>query len=973
MIIQKHKYFFSLIFSCFVSYGAQQIVGDKHEDEEGFSFPIGTSSFYMPEGRFFIGAAEAKENNEFAIAAADRARSTFFPLAPKMVTLNGVSGILNPLYGAAITHAVMLGMRPLFVKKGSSAIYVVDHFSHENNIKNPIEVIASDPIANAKGYKHAPILGVTTSAPSLQEHLDGGYKAELAAFVALANASGTFDGNGSGIALLFFKSQTQDNATEFFWDILDARTGDSQFKLLELNEQPKQLYKKLSMPNDDIKKKKPLRERSLKGNYAVPIGITTAALKINSDLSGIDPIVDMFYDRDLGRLYVALSVYAGENAHDGARAIMVGQVVQGKLLFTPIVPDSAFEQDDALIGGCGSRAHIAIHKVRTMQTKTYLRYLVVVGGNSSKVATRRSVYALPLVENSASSDHGKLADVTAHPITLFLDRAPFSFQTRLFAKAAKAPQELYTVSSPQAQVGGSVELPGDISDIHISSDAIFVSTEENDEIAAGIFHSQALFDGEGRIVGWTNWKRVAGAAQKTRGFAYDSYTGEFWSIIHNARNVIRTQWSQGLLPIEQYIAEEFKKEDGGVQGLFDFPYTTQGFASYRGSRLSLLAYTGFNKVLLLQSGCDTKYGFAPLSFHKETIRSLEKGTLAGFVEGSTGLALSGGALQDISPITTVTVVVDESYGWFVIGGSQGLAILTHTDGSGWDAQQGLQSGFKGLSSAMIIKKIGAYKNIRKIVSVGNSLYILTPTTLDRIIISAQIISSDNIEAVTLARTTRELLTSVSSFSDIIISGPLVLLATSEGLLRSGNNVDIRTVSKESDVHWTKVPLNETVGSLTCEGPISRLYAISATGYEQDVAQGGNVYVLNAYVGTSQAQVYRLWIQVQSQVTDSTITLFPDYFVKDTKTFFVDLGEYRNFIATDGALMTASRSAYGDKIGLLELLPSHLKSGHRFGARGSISVKFLSKDKRACCVGQMLRDSASGAWLLPGDFGIRVQG
>jgi hypothetical protein len=273
---------------------------------------------------------------------------------------------------------------------------------------------------------------------------------------------------------------------------------------------------------------------------------------------------------------------------------------------------------------------------------------------------------------------------------------------------------------------------------------------------------------------------------------------------------------------------------------------------------------------------------------------------------------------------------------------------------------------------MKFKKIASYKNIRKIVNNGKSVYILTPTILSRLTLSPEAIRTGTVQAVVLARAQHGLLTSVGSFSDTLIAGPLALLATSNGLKRSGNGIDVRQVDQAS-MRWTDVYLPESIGSLTTQGPVTRLFAVSPTGREAEVHQGGNVYALNAYVGTSQAQVYRLWIQSLTEVTDDSVKLLPDYFVKDSKAFFVDLGDYRNYIATDGALMAASRSAYGDTQSLLELLPPRLKSGLRFGARGSLHIKFLDKEIHSRSIGQLIRDSASGVWIVPGDFGIRMQG
>ncbi|MBA2307634.1 hypothetical protein H0W26_05895, partial [Candidatus Dependentiae bacterium] len=205
----------------------------------------------------------------------------------------------------------------------------------------------------------------------------------------------------------------------------------------------------------------------------------------------------------------------------------------------------------------------------------------------------------------------------------------------------------------------------------------------------------------------------------------------------------------------------------------------------------------------------------------------------------------------------------------------------------------------------------------------------------------------------------------------IISGPLAILATSFGLIRSGNFIDIQTVPQEATVRWTPVELPESVGSLQEAGPINRLFAVTPTGDERDCAYGGTLWALNAYVGLNQALIYRLVVSLdRGVVTDKTVRIYPDYFFSDKKSFFVNNGEYRNYLVTDGSLIALSRSAFGGQKPLLELLPPRLKSGEINGARARTSL--VTVPDPAFSMGKLLRNSASGAWMVIGDFGVRIQ-
>ena len=148
------------------------------------------------------------------------------------------------------------------------------------------------------------------------------------------------------------------------------------------------------------------------------------------------------------------------------------------------------------------------------------RYLVVVGGTGTSDDLNSRVFALPLVDNIKTqlynpiapvtstnikpSIHGTLANVKSSPVTIFGAGSPASFQARVFNEPATTPDQLYSMNSPAAAVGGQAQLPGPITDITVRGDAIFVSTQEGGQgMQPGIFYSQALFDTEGRISGWT--------------------------------------------------------------------------------------------------------------------------------------------------------------------------------------------------------------------------------------------------------------------------------------------------------------------------------------------------------------------------------------------------------------------------------------------------------------------------------------
>ncbi len=936
---------------------AELLLSNTADATESFPFNVSAHGFYIPLGRIFVGASEAVANNAFAVASALRTSNTFKALTPQFVKLNNAADSLNPLFGAAINNLAPLGAWPIVTKAGNpSSIFLIEDSG------NQIGVYEASNIQDSQGQTASSLLSMTTNATQVFEPLS--LTALMATFAAIGNKNGGFDGNGSGIALLFFKRFTspQGNTSYLTWDIVDATTGTSQF-------------------ND-------VGEPTGLGNKPIPIDTTTAAIKIGNPVSAIGNTVDLHFDRDLGRLYIALNVQGGNAPTDGARAVVVAALSNGRLILQNIAPDSAFADNTKIVGGVGQNAQISISKVRTLQTRTYLRYLIVVGGNGNDPNVQSNVYALPLVDNLASASHGALANVNAAPGTLFGPAFPARpkgsdlpqyqrFRARVFYVPAVQPSDLYSMNSPGARVGGNGILPSAVTDIVVAGESVFVSVgQPGNDLAAGIFYSQPLFDTLGRVTSWTDWQRVGGTADAINGFGYDPLKGIFFYIpqvltnsITQMHSVYRTAWSDGTDPLGLFISGQFTLQNGGVQGLQDVPFSTQSLTTQVGQRLSFQIFTGFKKVVLLQTGQDQNGLFTPV-IQTEDIFQSKNGTLSNF-SPSPGLAISGGVIDQLGPLDASAVVTDGTYGWIAVGGSGGVGILADSSGAGYPAQPGLRASFQGLTSAMSFIKISSAQNVRKMVAVGNNLFVLTTTSLIRYTISASALKTGNISASLLAQLTQEQLDQASSYSDVIISGPLALLATSFGLLRSGNFVSIQTVTNQVNVGWTAVPLPESAGSLTNPGPVSRLFAISPTGFETNVALGGTVYVLNAYVGFTQAQIYRFVLQLTNgAVTDSSVTIFPDLFIQGLPTFFAHLGDYKNYVVTDGALIAVSRSAFGKVPPVLELLPSTIKSGEAGAGRNL--VPFVMFKKPDSSIGKLLRSSASGAWIVPGDFGVRVQ-
>lgn len=902
-----------LIFICLI-YNAiycEELIKGNNDSISSFNFNIGTHAFYIFQSRFFVGAGQENISKEFAVSAIFRNQKQFKPLAPEKVNLNNQPDQENPLYNSAISKMTTFGMHVLVSQKGDpSSIYLVD------DIRPEIIVTAAFDIANSQGKKAKEILAIASQSLFNSENTQ--IEEAVGAFVALSNEQGGFDGNGSSIAYIGLnKSRENDEKVSKNFEIFNAQEGGP-------------------------------------GNLAAPISKNTAAIFINNPVNIINNVVDMHWDAQLSRLYIALQVQANSEMTDGARAILVASVNNGKLEFQSIAPDGVFDNSNQIVGAIGSDIAISLTKVRTILTSTNLKYLIVANSDNK-------IFSLPLIDLPGSSSNGTLANVNKLPIDQVVSTSPFRFQARRFTEPAEVIGDAFNQNSIPALVGGNSILQGQITDIYTFKDSVFVSCN-----SGGIFFSQAIFDEFGRIKGWTQWAKAN--TNSANGFALDIITS---NLIYmpikdgaNSNTVVETVWSNGEGSFDKLISNEFPEKNSGVQGIFDFPSGLPNF----NSQFSMLVMTGFDKVMLLQT--------SPV-FDVSQIFKSNNGSLQDFNNSNTIITISGGALGSIGSITSAEIVTDGTYSWLVVGGKNGLAILTKPDGTSWLNNPGLGSGFSGLTSDMSFIPLNKFNFVRKLVSINNRLFVLTPYSLTRLEINSSNLINNNVVSTVLAVSSD--LAPNASFTDVIISGPLAILASSIGLFRSGNQVDVNFAIEKSASKWTPIILPESSGYLNGLAPIVKFLAISPTSYEKDVLTNssgisqnpfsGNLYVLNAYVGYHQAQTYRLALDFSGIVNDNTVKLFPDIFTNNLRTYYNSFGTYRNSIYYDGALFFATRNAYNGNRPFASILPPSLRGGQieRYALTTEIPLNINNNHS----IVRLLRANSLGNYLIAGDFGIRI--
>jgi hypothetical protein len=925
-----------------------------------FTFPI-QAHISSPDGSSYYVAAHPSLGSplNYAVSRIYLDGTQFVPLTPQLVSLNNSNeGMNDPLYNQNIA---LLGLLSAVEARGPN----------RSRIESPTVVLSSDPTSvyvidtfyQSNGGAVESAIGIKDANGAVTSGIVGlGNMSNVYAVAAAkANTGGNFGAIGSGLAIIQLSSQTS----------TDGKSSATQ------------------------------RIFSQVGSSALPFDVSSPAVAIQANAASITNNASMYWDENLGRMFVGIQVTAGSAAGDGALSVSIlAEPFKLNFVSTPIAAATVFTSglQEEIIGAINPNAQISANIIKTMLTSTGCSYLIVQGGNGSPSATTQRVYALPLVSGQPqnSTIQGLIADKTQAPNPVPLGNAPSGG----FTIPATTPAGMTLSTDLAAQVGGGSLAAGAISDMFVRGDTVYASVfTANAGQLPGTFYSQAIFNANGSIQAWTDWQRVAGSINQNTnqvdqvyGGTLDEF-GDFTTITGTGVNALftvkRTVWgtddndnlfggtqanaANGLV---QVISALFPAPNAGVQGCIDFPPATPGL-----SNISLLVATGLNQVSLVETGSVTAgvLGFNFGDFLTNSVIFSDGAITQNLpVGGATTrvVTISGGALNSIGPVTCAEIAANTLGGannaWLAVGGVGGLAILTSANGNGWAESSGLGPNFSGLVNGMSFVQVGNYSYVRKLLCDNNFLYVLTDKELNAIDLDASDFGTGTLVASQLATLSSLGLTDNDTLIDYIVSGKFALLATSKGLYRVGDGNNILLADTPYGPGWTPVALPQSIG------PATQLFPITTTGRSQDFAihGGSNIYVLNAYVGSNNAQLARYTVADTSTVaiTETTIqevvNSFPNI-ANPTVPIQAPLVFYRGFrdlFATDGAVFfnACSRNLQtapfvNIKIGMLR--------GSATNDQNIITLPLSISS--ASHITQIVRDFASGNWLIAGDFGLRV--
>jgi len=923
-------FWYSVCMFATVSNAVVVVKGDQ--ENPTFSFPIGAYTDNSNDHGvcLFTGAGNTL-GGDFTIAMLNSMATQFIPMAPEEIEFNNEKNQTNPFRNKSIAliTSVPKGsigtgpgeFAPVFVTSDAlTTIYAIDTVYSNGSVKALSNIMS---IPDASGAAE------TAGVLALAANRTGAVFAAV-----LANGESSFGVGNSGIALLGIRDSLQ----------MGAETVKGPFLVPELTS---------------------------------ALNVASSSLKIGNDLVSIENIIDLHWDARLMRLFVGLQVAGGAAGTDGARAVAVGRITRAQIdqnsfmitgvAFEPIAPDAVFDDATKIVGALGADAQVSMHKVRTLHVSNTadsknalnLSYLIVQGGVGSPSSTKRSVFSLPLVCIGSASEIGTLAKKESTIKDIFMGATNKIRTAHCFNEAATASSEVFTDGDVAAQVGGGALAAGDIDDMWVLNDAVFVSVSEAQAgFKPGIFYSRAILDETDAVVAWTEWARFASVTDKAFGLFTDDITGQTTYMTgadaSSIDTVKRTEWSRSgadnLSKSLMGALSIYPPDTGAIQGFADFPQNTPGL----NAAVGLLASTGKGRIILGQSGNDESGSFCPVQ------GSLDGATAAyknGAIDampptGTRVVSIEGGALDTIGSIVAIEIANQNNNGRLFVGGVNGLGVLVDSNGDGWSAA-GIGIDFEGLTAGMAFKVVGNYSFVYKIISDGNYLYVLTPNTLDRIDVTMSNFQTGDLSVVTIADISTFLPTAGSSgaLCDVVVSEKFAVLATSVGIFRVGNGANIRTAANTSEVRWTLVEV--PFGA----GPGYTLQAISTTGLAQDFAKGapGNLYILTTDIGATRSRISRFAIKdvCGAAVDSDTMQLLSDVYQEDTPQYFFNPGNIVQRCHNDGAITLFGRNR--------DLSASP--------AVGSIRATVPLALSTANTIVRIAKNSASGSRLVVADTGI----
>lgn len=627
------------------------------------------------------------------------------------------------------------------------------------------------------------------------------------------------------------------------------------------------------------------------GNSAYPLDATSTQLRG----AGTDPVIFQtgtnsnqvvsLWDEQLQRVYFGFRIATDVNANEVGKAVTVGFTNTSNNAFTAlaITPDSAISAAavNELIVTKQSNQAITIKKLGVLHASTGPSYLIVQGGWGTTSTIGNTVFALPLVDNPTDTlAHGTLANKNSALSPYFT-----------FTQPATAPGDLATSSDTFAIVGATtvpLAPDGNIFDMVVAGDTVYVSiaTASNATSDSGLFYSQAQFNQEGKIIGWTPWtKRAFPTSGTTTGVSFfdvDAATGTIWAVDGQTQQIVKTStWSSLGLP-NSLLASLNNTFGGscksGSCAVLDLDQSTRGFEGNTTARYALF-------------GGQQQVAFALVSQAvTPTITSPQTVTEDYSLPGTylvTQLPRCSGTVTSLE--YSRRLLTDGASNYFFAGTEHGLFVFADNTGNGFTVSQ-----LHALNAPPFTgrwHKIDAIAgNVVDIKTDGTKLYILTREPDSTTLFKTKVYSTTfttNINTMfanptVIAHSMTGSLIDTRLFTALELIEDQLVIATNKGLYRSTTPGGVALATDQVGAGWQIVPGNTSffngMAGIDSAVPVTQSTTIWPLSIESQSTlhtyENGSIHQLNGTTNVAPYAFIPLFFISDQQPTDPAFSVLP---------------------------------------------------------------------------------------------------
>lgn len=645
---------------------------------------------------------------------------------------------------------------------------------------------------------------------------------------------------------------------------------------------------------------------------------------------------------------------------------------------------------------------VSIPRLAVMNTSSGRPYLIVhsimstspvsVGGSLYTEADNW-IYALPLIPNALNGAE-YLKGTIAAVVNDKVGKIAFDPAMGVDPGTYQVPQDFAAMPKRfqrAVRVGGGNPVPASwVQDMFVAGDSVYITLAGVQAGQQGVFKSTAIFDGDGCIIDWTPATRVMGQVTQTFAGMVDPKSANFYSLTQTptgqpgatgASTAQVTQWGKGSpamhggnpdYSLDAVLSKAFPKNKGGVHGAISFDDMTYGFPK---KQLSMLMAYGFDSVALVQTGRRKGRAFTPFNKHAVADDAAHDIKQNVFLFNDPNVAAIG-------PVTCGAVVHcppdPAQAGWtrFYVGGYRGLVMqeIAYANPAAFMAAFP-PAGFVGHAVPGVLPGDG-------VTAVGESV------TRDPV---TGLINHWYLHVLTHRGViVNEIPVAPGAFVALNVLGPLGGANAIDGcVLANGTIVATRTglnFVPSAGAGQVALAMAQNVTPLQIQVVAARdrdgLFALPATVYvlgmgprmADDVADA-------AAVGNDLVpQLWRvaLWADAAGAVaanTSKTIDVYKNHpTLKGQPRPYAQYDNLRLNFTVDGSMWFDALSRDGmnaDFLRVTELTkPQDQLDG--FVALQTSLVDKLDLDSAGNFrIGIPLREAATGAWLVPGDWGLRV--